>query len=104
MGPQPAVGSINRWDLRRVLLTSAIAQRSTLDGDDNITGSSAEDANSSAGKFVEPFHSDGPLVLMTGRLGPQKGADLILAAVGIVTKPAHSGKYRLCLLPCNLTA
>ncbi|TMI35350.1 hypothetical protein E6H26_06310 [Candidatus Bathyarchaeota archaeon] len=28
VGPQPAVGSVNRWDLRRVLLTSAIAQRS----------------------------------------------------------------------------
>ena len=101
MGPQPAVGSINRWDLRRVLLTSAIAQRSTPDGDDNITGSSAEAANSSAGKFVEPFHSDGPLVLMTGRLSPQKGADLLLDAVPIVTKAVPSAKFLLFLLPSN---
>ncbi len=45
IGPQPAVGSVNRWDLRRVLLTSAIAQRIAPAGGDEITGSSTDTAN-----------------------------------------------------------
>ncbi|OLB46720.1 MAG: hypothetical protein AUG17_03080 [Crenarchaeota archaeon 13_1_20CM_2_53_14] len=101
VGPQPAVGSVNRWDLRRVLLTSAIAQRSGPEGGDNFTGFSADTANSRVGKSVEPFQSDGPLVLMTGRLSPQKGADLLLDAVPIVTKAVPSAKFLLFLLPSN---
>ncbi len=98
-GPQQRE-SVNRWDLRRLLLTSAIAQGSTSVEDD-ITESSTGAANSRGANTVEPFHSDGPLVLMTGRLSPQKGADLLLDAVPLVTKVVPSAKFLLFLLPSN---
>ncbi|HYY91203.1 MAG TPA: glycosyltransferase [Candidatus Dormibacteraeota bacterium] len=74
--PAPA-----RWELRKSLLTQGIAQA----------------ANDGQG-IVEPFKNDGPLVLMTGRLSPQKGADVLLNAVPRVTKALPTTKFLLFLL------
>jgi starch synthase len=73
--PAPA-----RWDLRKSLLTHRIARVI----DDHAT--------------VQPFKADGSLVLMTGRLSPQKGADLLLDAIPIVTEVLPATKFLLFLL------
>jgi len=97
---QPSKGlelerSANRWDLRKLLLTRDITQvnpeGSTLDERSSLT--SGNDHG-----IVEPFPTDGPLVLMTGRLSPQKGPDLLLDAVPIVAKVVPTVKFLLFLL------
>jgi starch synthase len=98
-GPEPAK-LVNRWDLRKLLLTSEIAKASTGIATGNLTGPST---TGDSQKIVEPFRTDGPLVLMTGRLSPQKGADLLLDAVPLVTKVVPSAKFLLFLLPSGDT-
>ncbi|MBO0888165.1 glycogen/starch synthase [Candidatus Bathyarchaeota archaeon] len=75
--PSPAPA---RWELRKNLLTHRIARVV----DDHMK--------------VQPFKTDGPLVLMTGRLSPQKGADLLLDAVPTVTEALPATKFLLFLL------
>ena len=76
-----------RSGLRNALLTKAISRI----GQDLKPRNAAEEA-------VEPFDSDGPLVLMTGRLTPQKGVDLLLDAVGDVRKSVPKARFLLFLL------
>jgi starch synthase len=91
---------VNRWDLRSDLLTHKIAQvpdKSRPD-DDAEDGSPISNAG---GKRMTPFRTDGPLVLMTGRLSPQKGADLLLEAAPQVIKLVPNVKFLLFLLPSS---
>jgi starch synthase len=48
---------------------------------------------------LEPFENDGPMVLMTGRLGEQKGVDILLRAMPIVLSRVPDTKFVLLLLP-----
>lgn len=48
---------------------------------------------------VEPFDSDGPLAIATGRLARQKGIDLIVEAVPRVLKELGSAKFVFLVLP-----
>jgi len=93
-------GTLRRWDLRKHLLTETISQI----GRDSETEDALESEENSMKKSVqavEAFRDDGPLVLMTGRLSPQKGVDILLRAVPFVRKVIPKAKFLLFLLPSN---
>jgi starch synthase len=90
----------NRWDLRRQLLTQGLAQaRPIIEDENNLDGSHQQQSESK--RLIEPFEEDGPLVLMTGRLSPQKGIDILLDAIPHVLKTLPSTKFLFFLLPSN---
>ena len=93
-------GAAKRWDMREYLLTKAISK---IGKDSEIEGSSRlrDGPREKDDGSIEPFQSDGPLVLMTGRLSPQKGADLLLDAVSRVCGVIPKTKFLLFLLPSN---
>jgi starch synthase len=93
-------GAPKRWDLREYLLTKAISKI----GKDSETEEPARLHDGSRSREDGPigtFRSDGPLVLMTGRLSPQKGVDLLLDAVPLVRRVIPETKFLLFLLPSN---
>jgi starch synthase len=98
--PNPVDGTARRWDLRRYLLTKAISRVGRESETEGAVGIE-EDSKKKSGGTVETFRNDGPLVLMTGRLTPQKGADLLLEAVPLVLKVIPETKFLLFLLPSN---
>jgi len=90
----------NRWDLRRQLLTQGLAQaRPIMEDENNLNGSQQQ--QSEIQRLIEPFEEDGSLVLMTGRLSPQKGIDILLDAIPYVVKTLPSTKFLFFLLPSN---
>ena len=96
----PIDGEPKRWDLREYLLTKAmskIGKESETEVTTGLRWNSGKRGNGS----VENFRNDGPLVLMTGRLSPQKGVDLLLEAVPHVRKAIPETKFLLFLLPSN---
>src|SRR2546426_6521232 len=84
---------IKRWDLREHLLTKAISKIGEKSVAEDPSGHH-EDSRREV-EPVEAFRSDGPLVLMTGRLSPQKGVDLLLDAVPIVRSVISETKFLL---------
>jgi len=91
---------LNRWDLRRHLLTQGLAQaKPIVEGENNLDRSQEQQDQSK--RLIEPFEEDGPLVLMTGRLSPQKGVDMLLDAVPRVLKALPGTKFLFFLLPSN---
>ncbi len=91
---------LNRWDLRRHLLTQGLAQaKPIVEGENNLDRSQEQQDQSKL--LIEPFEEDGPLVLMTGRLSPQKGVDILLDAVPRVLKALPGTKFLFFLLPSN---
>ncbi|MEM2637685.1 MAG: glycosyltransferase family 4 protein, partial [Candidatus Korarchaeota archaeon] len=50
---------------------------------------------------VEPFDSDGPLVVITGRLSKQKGIDTLLDAFKLVVKKIPDAKLLMMVLPIS---
>lgn len=86
--PNPAVQTagqshMDRWELRKFVLTTGISQVSPDDG-----------------KMERgAFQIDGPLVLTTGRLSPQKGVDILLEAVPSVMRAIPDVRFLLFLLP-----
>jgi starch synthase len=93
-------GTLTRWDLRKHLLTKAILR---IGRDSEMGEASGSEENTARDSLpaVEAFRNDGPLVLMTGRLSPQKGVDLLLKAVPFVRKVIPEAKFLLFLLPSN---
>jgi starch synthase len=87
-----------RWDLRKYLLTNAIAK---VGRESEEATRIDEDSPKKTSGPVGPFRSDGPLVLMTGRLSAQKGVDLLLDAVPLVRGIIPDTKFLLFLLPSN---
>jgi starch synthase len=91
---------LNRWELRRYLLTQGLAQAKLIvEGQNNLDRSQEQQDQSK--RLIEPFEEDGPLVLMTGRLSPQKGVDILLDAVPHVLKALPGTKFLFFLLPSN---
>src|SRR6266487_3185774 len=91
---------LNRWDLRIHLLTQGLAQaKPIVEGQSNLDRSQEQQDQSK--RLIEPFEEDGPLVLMTGRLSPQKGVDILLDAVPRVLKALPGTKFLFFLLPSN---
>jgi starch synthase len=98
--PSLAYGAPKRWDLREYLLTKAISKienESEIEGPARLRDGSRKKEDGS----IETFRSDGPLVLMTGRLSPQKGVDLLLDAIPLVRSAIPETKFLLFLLPSN---
>src|SRR2546422_8577885 len=98
--PNPIDGEPKRWDLREYLLTKGISKI----GKEAETKDPArlhEDSSKRENGSVEAFRSDGPLVLMTGRLSPQKGVDVLLDAIPPVCRVVPETKFLLFLLPSN---
>lgn len=87
----------NRWDLRKFLLTTALSQAGPSE---EAAGSVGGTSKSEEGN-VDAFAKDGPLVLMTGRLSPQKGVDLLLDAIPLVVKVIPDARFLLFLLQSN---
>jgi starch synthase len=98
--PTPIDGEPKRWDLREYLLTEAISKVGKESETEDTIGLH-EDSGERGDGSVEIFRDDGPLVLMTGRLSPQKGVDLLLEAVPLVRKVIPETKFLLFLLPSN---
>jgi starch synthase len=96
----PIDGEPKRWDLREYLLTNAISKIGKESETEDPAGLHEGSAKRGDGS-VETFRSDGPLVLMTGRLSPQKGVDLLLEAVPLVRNVIPETKFLLFLLPSN---
>ena len=101
-GVKPSLvdGAAKRWDLRKYLLTRAISsiwKDSEIEGPSRLRDGPREKEDGS----TETFQSDGPLVLMTGRLSPQKGVDLLLDAIPLVRSAIPETKFLLFLLPSN---
>src|SRR5467141_3318370 len=96
----PIDGEPKRWDLREYLLTNAISKIGKESETEDPAGLHEDSAKRGDGS-VETFRSDGPLVLMTGRLSPQKGVDLLLEAVPLVRNVILETKFLLFLLPSS---
>ena len=98
---QPSLvdGAPRRWDLREYLLTKAISKIEN-ESETEDYARLHEDSGREVGS-IEPFRSDGLLVLMTGRLSPQKGVDLLLDAVPLVSSVIPETKFLVFLLPSN---
>ncbi len=91
---------LNRWDFRRHLLTQGLAQvRPIVEVENDLDTSQEQEYQSK--QLIEPFEEDGPLVLMTGRLSPQKGVDILLDAVPRVLRALPGTKFLFFLLPSN---
>jgi len=97
--PNPIDGEPKRWDLREYLLTKGISKIDEESETEDLAGPH-EEPRREVGS-TETFPSGGPLVLMTGRLSPQKGVDLLLEAVPLVRKVIPETKFLLFLLPSN---
>ena len=93
-------GTPKRWDLRRHLLTQALSKIRTEPETENVNGIE-ENGLKNETEATVPFQTEGPLVLMTGRLSPQKGVDLLLDAVPRVVAVIPETKFLLFLLPSN---
>jgi len=93
-------GAPKRWDLREYLLTKAISK---IENESEIEGPARlrDGSRKNEGGSIESFRTDGPLVLMTGRLSPQKGVDLLLDAIPLVRSAIPETKFLLFLLPSN---
>jgi len=52
---------------------------------------------------VYPFKEEGPLIIMTGRLSPMKGVDLLLDSVPLILKNHPKAKFLLFLIPSEFT-
>ncbi len=93
-----------RLELRRYLLLEALGLMP--EGEPRVPDSSLERLLKDlyAPPFlpdgrVEPFRSDGPLVIMTGRVARQKGIDVLLDAIPLVLKRVGNAKFLFMLLP-----
>jgi starch synthase len=93
-------GAPRRWDLREYLLTKVISKIRKESETEHPSGLGDGSRKKEDGS-METFRSDGPLVLMTGRLSPQKGVDLLLDAVPLVREVISDAKFLLFLLPSN---
>ncbi len=89
---------LSRWDLRKYLLTQGLAQARPVSEQENRLDE-PQDQREGDERLVEPFSQDGPLVLMTGRMSPQKGVDILLDAVPSVLKAIPNTRFLLFLLP-----
>lgn len=89
-----------RWDLRKHLLTHALSKIGKEPETENVNGIE-ENGLKNETEATLPFQTEGPLVLMTGRLSPQKGVDLLLDAVPRVVAVIPETKFLLFLLPSN---
>ncbi len=87
----------NRWDIRAFFLTKGIARISEMVVEGTYSGVSKQ----AEGRKVKPFRSDGPMVLMTGRLSSQKGVDLLVDAVPAVQSVVPNVRFVLFLLPSS---
>jgi starch synthase len=95
---------IGRHDLRKYFLTKAVGNlrpEEPILEDERVkeTVSIFKDKPFIGNGRVEPFNEDGPMVLMTGRLGEQKGADILFKAIPYVLKKVPKTKFVLLLLP-----
>jgi len=100
ISPTPISGQPKRWDLREYLLTNAISEIGKEPETEDSAGLYQDPGKRGYGS-VEAFRSDGPLVLMTARLSPQKGVDLLLDAVPLILSFIPETKFLLFLLPSN---
>jgi len=100
------VNELKRWDMRRFLLTKALAEDKPLIRNEElrrlIHGLSSVGALQEEGA-VKPFKEDGPLVLMTGRLDWQKGVDILLRSVPAVLRRIPDVRFLLLLIPIYQT-
>ena len=98
--PAAISGKPKRWDLREYLLTNAISEIGKQSETEGSAGLHQASMKMEYGS-VEAFRSDGPLVLMTARLSPQKGVDLLLGAVPLILSVIPETKFLVFLLPSN---
>jgi starch synthase len=85
-----------RSDFRKYLLTRALGEAETPAIPESEV---REVVESLQGGKIRPFSVDGPLVLSTGRLDPQKGVDVLLKAVPEVLEVFPDAKFLLMLVP-----
>jgi len=97
-------GGVPRVELRRYLLTEALG--SMPEGEpivkDREIRKRLEDLYAPPFKpdgKVDPFSSDGPLIIMTGRVARQKGVDVLVDAIPLVLRRVGDVKFLLLLLP-----
>lgn len=90
--PELSDARCNRRELRRYLLTEALARAQPRVSDPQIAW---------AARGAQPFPSDGPLVLATGRASWQKGFDVLLQASDLLASVVPGVRFLLLLLPAR---
>jgi starch synthase len=98
------VKEIQRHDLREYFLTKALGnlrpEEPIIDeGEAKELITCQKDKPFLGEGKVEPFSTDGPMVLMTGRLTEQKGVDTLFAALPRVLEKVPNAKFVLLMLP-----
>jgi len=97
------------WDLRRIFLTKILgdlpANEPKFENDDikNVVSSEFNRSPYRSDCKVDAFDSDGPLVLITGRVSPQKGIETIFAALPYVIEKIPNVKFLFLLMPIPYT-
>lgn len=100
---------IHSWDLRKVFLTKIIGklppEEPRINSSDLKIVISEEftDPPYHPDGSVDPFNEDGPLVLVTGRVSPQKGIETIFAAIPKVIKVIPKVKFLFLMVPTPYT-
>jgi starch synthase len=103
--PNKSLSSVYSWDFRKIFLTNIIGNLPP--GEPKI---SSPEINSIISKefshlpyhpdgTVEPFESDGPLVLVTGRVSSQKGIETIFSAIPAIVKIIPDVKFVFLMVP-----
>ncbi len=102
LGTSPDELLENRWNIRSFLLRKGlgeVANELQTPGQNSVSKATFDRSN----QKVIPFDKDGPMVLMTGRLSPQKGADLLLDSVPLVIQELPETRFVFFLLPSGDT-
>ena len=103
--PVNSIEDVKSWDLRKFLLEDIIGK---LPKNEPFIKSSEvkyviskefKDYPYRSDCSVEPFRSDGPLVLITGRVSPQKGIENILSALPYVLSKIPNAKFLFLMMP-----
>ncbi|MHA1646291.1 MAG: glycosyltransferase [Promethearchaeota archaeon] len=102
---QRANKEIHSWDLRKLFLTQLIQYPS--DSNLRITPPELHQMISQAFSSTpyhadltcDPFSEDGPMVLVTGRLSPQKGVETLFKAIPIVIDAIPKVKFIFLMIP-----
>ena len=103
--PVKSIEDVNSWDLRKYLLENSMGNLPK--NEPYIKSFEIKMAISKEFKnypyrsdcSVEPFKSDGPLILTTGRVSPQKGIENILLTLPYVLSKIPKAKFLFLMVP-----
>jgi glycogen synthase len=103
--PNLPLASLRSWDFRKMFLTQILGRFPPGEPKfptENIRAIVSEEYNAPpyySNCTTDPFTSDGPMVLITGRVSPQKGVEYIFDALPYVISQIPSVKFVFLMVP-----